>query len=332
VRNGIPEKVIHGGLVKRCQEITGKRILDFSASINPFPPAVAWDASRAVLDEYPDDTYTRLKETIGCQFNRDTDEIAVGNGSIELIRVFCSVALKPGSGIWHEEPTFGEYELSASLAGAHTVPRMEEASVAFLCNPNNPTGQLRTREQVRALLESSLRPGSRLFLDEAFIELSDPRQSLADVQDEQLVLIRSLTKSFGVPGIRFGYAFGDPGVISRIEVTRPPWSVNAFAESFAIAAFRHYADLERSRELITSEREWLSRECAHIGLGVSPSMANFLLLDTHQNASDLCLRLQHAGILVRDCTSFGLPETIRIAVRSREENRELIEALAACLH
>jgi threonine-phosphate decarboxylase len=332
VRNGIPGKVIHGGLVKRCQEITGKRILDFSASINPFPPAVAWDASRAVLDEYPDDSYARLKEAIGDRFNREADEIAVGNGSIELIRVFCSVTLKPGSSIWHEKPTFGEYELSASLAGAHTVPRMQEASVSFLCNPNNPTGHLRSRKNIGELLRSSIRPGSRLFLDEAFIELSDPRQSLTDVRDERLVLIRSLTKSFGVPGIRFGYGFGDPRLIARMEVVRPPWSVNAYAESFALAAFRHYADLERSRELITSEREWLTRECAHLGLGVSPSMANFLLLDTHRNASDLCLRLQDAGILVRDCTSFGLPEYIRIAVRSREENRELIEAFTACLH
>jgi threonine-phosphate decarboxylase len=332
VRNGIPDKVIHGGLVKRCQEITGKRLLDFSASINPFPPAVAWDAARAVLDEYPDDSYARLKETIGYRFNRETDEIAVGNGSIELIRVFCSVTLKPGSSIWHEEPTFGEYELSASLAGAHTVPLMQEAFVSFLCNPNNPTGFLRSRQQLRELLGSSIRPGSLLLLDEAFIELSDPRQSLADVRDERLVLIRSLTKSFGVPGIRFGYGFGDPDLIARMEVARPPWSVNAYAESFAIAAFRHYADLERSRELITSEREWLSGECVHLGLGVSPSRANFILLDTHRNASGLCLRLKDAGILVRDCTSFGLPHNIRIAVRCREENRELVEALAACLH
>jgi threonine-phosphate decarboxylase len=319
-------------MVKRCQEITGKRILDFSASINPFPPAVAWDASRAVLDEYPDDSYARLKEVIGSRFNRETDEIAVGNGSIELIRAFCSVTLKPGSSIWREEPTFGEYELSASLAGAHTVPRMQEASVSFLCNPNNPTGHLRTRQQIRELLASSIRPGSLLFLDEAFIELSDPRESLVDVRDERLVLIRSLTKCFSVPGIRFGYGFGDPELIVRMEVARPPWSVNAYAESFAIAAFQHYADLERSRELITSEREWLSRECTHLGLGVSPSQANFLLLDTRQDASSLCLRLQGAGILVRDCTSFGLPSCIRIAVRGHEENRQLIEALFACLH
>jgi len=328
----MPDKVIHGGMVKRCQEITGNVILDFSASINPFPPAVAWDASRAVLDEYPDDTYASLKETIARRFDRETDEIAVGNGSIELIRVFCSVTLKQGDCIWHEVPTFGEYELSASLAGAHTVPGMQDASVSFLCNPNNPTGHLRARQNIRELLGTSIRLGGLLFLDEAFIELSDPRQSLIDVRDERLFLIRSLTKSFGVPGIRFGYGLGDPGLIARMEVSRPPWSVNAYAESFAIAAFRHYADLERSRELIASEREWLSRECTHLGLGVSPSMANFLLMDTHRNASDLCLRLHDAGILVRDCTSFGLPEFIRIAVRSRGENRQLIEALSACLH
>lgn len=311
--------------------MTGKRILDFSASINPFPPEISWDASRAVLDQYPDDRYIRLKEIIGETFNRDPDEIAVGNGSIELIRVFCSVVLSHGSRIWQEHPTFGEYELSASLSGASVTQDQAGASVIFMCNPNNPTGQLRGRDEVLDLLSSSIRHESLLFLDEAFIELSDPHESLVDTKDEHLFLCRSLTKCFGVPGLRFGYGFGDPDLVARVEVTRPPWSVNAYAESFAIAAFRHYEQLEDSREQITREREWLSRECADLGLFVFPSKANFLLLDTGQEATALFHQLVAEGVLVRDCTSFRLPTCIRVAVRTREENQQLIGALSACL-
>jgi threonine-phosphate decarboxylase len=332
VRGDIKEKVIHGGIAKRSQEITGKCILDFSANINPFPPAVVWDASRALLEQYPDDSYARLKEVIAARFSRNVDEITVGNGSIELIRVFCSVLCKEGMGVWREDPTFGEYELSASLAGARVVPHIKDAEIAFLCNPNNPTGLLRTKHEVQEMLGDFSQSGKILFLDEAFIELSNPAESLIDIRNENLFLIRSLTKSFAVPGIRFGYGFGDPGVISRLEVARPPWSVNAYAESFAIAAFRHYRDLERSRTRITEERGWVSVKCSDLDLGVHPSSANFLLLDLKIPARVLCQRLLEHDILIRDCSSFGLPFCVRVAVRSREENRRLIEAMSVCLH
>ena len=170
-----------------------------------------------------------------------------------------------------------------------------------------------------------------LFLDEAFIELSDPAESLIDIHDDHLFLIRSLTKSFAVPGLRFGYGFGDPGLVARIEVARPPWSVNAYAESFAISAFHHYKDLEQSRARIAEEREWVSGECTNLGLGVHPSSANFLLLDVKTPAPALCQRLLAHDILVRDCSSFGLPFSIRVAIRSRVENRRLIDALSVCL-
>ncbi len=310
----------------------GKCILDFSASINPFPPAVVWDASRALLDRYPDDSYARLKEVIAARFSRNVDEITVGNGSIELIRVFCSVMCNEGTRIWREDPTFGEYELSASLAGARVVPGIKDAEIAFLCNPNNPTGLLRTKVEVREMLGEFRRSLRMLFLDEAFIELADPGESLVDIRDDRLFLIRSLTKSFAVPGIRFGYGFGDPELITRMEVARLPWSINAYAESFAIAAFRHYTDLEQSRARIAEEREWVSGECTRIGLVVHPSSANFLLLDLKIPAPVLCQRLLEHDILVRDCSSFGLPFCVRVAVRSREENRRLIEALSICLH
>jgi threonine-phosphate decarboxylase len=184
---------------------------------------------------------------------------------------------------------------------------------------------------VRGILREVRSRSGTLFLDEAFIELSDPGQSLAGEEGPGLFVLRSLTKAFAVPGLRFGYGFGDPDLIARMEVMRPPWSVNAFAEEFALLAFRNYHRLEQSRQRIAGEREWLEGRIRGLGLAPLPSSANFLLVDLEEPASALAARLLDKGILVRDCASFGLPGSIRIAVRRREENERLIEALSACL-
>jgi threonine-phosphate decarboxylase len=322
-------KVEHGGRVKHCSERFGQEYLDFSANLNPFPPAFPWDPAGAPLDCYPDDGYHLLKERIGDLFGRRPEEIAVGNGSIELIRTFCFAALGAGDCYDIEDPTFGEYALSAEMMGARRPLSGEIPVVRFLCNPNNPTGRLLRREDVAASIPEASE--SILFLDEAFIELSDPSQSLADVRDNHLFVLRSLTKSFAVPGIRFGYGFGNPGLIAMMEAVRPPWSVNAFAERFAIEAFRHYDLLETSRRKIADERVFLEHGLTELSLPFLPSAANFILIQLPIEATLITRSLEYRDILVRDCSSFGLPQSIRIAVRRRDENMSFLEALAACL-
>ncbi|MDD2787704.1 histidinol-phosphate transaminase [Methanoculleus sp.] len=284
-----------------------------------------------MLKDYPDDRYELLKEVIGRAFGRDTAEVTIGNGSVELIRAFCSAMLGDGDMACIRPPTFAEYEMAVKLAGARCTADENGAVVRFLCNPNNPTGLLHTRPELLRLLEKTAGQGACLFLDEAFIELADPHQSLADVSHENLFVLRSLTKSFAVPGIRFGYGFGTPALIEKVATVRLPWTVNAFAESFAIEAFRHYEDLERSRERVARERNWLSGRLDDLGLVYEPPSANYILLAVPLEAEVLVERLFSRGILVRDCRSFGLPRHIRVAVRTREENRQLIEALEACL-
>ncbi|MCX6688109.1 MAG: histidinol-phosphate transaminase [Methanoregula sp.] len=325
-----PKCVVHGGTGKQQQEKLKKMVLDFSASVNPFPPQFDWECKPECLTNYPDNNYQQLKDQIARAFHRDADECCVGNGSIELIRVFCSVALSEGKRYSIETPTFGEYELSAQLAGATRTQSPHDAAVSFICNPNNPTGHLRTKNEMLTLLTATARSGV-LFVDEAFIELSAPRESLIDVRDDRLFLLRSLTKSFAVPGLRFGYGFGDPTLIEKIEVARPPWSVNAYAEAFAMQAFSHMDALAKSREMIIDERNWLSGHLSAIGLRCHPSSVNYLLVETGRAAAPLALKLEKLGILVRDCTSFELPTCIRIAVRTRDENTILIEALTSCV-
>jgi threonine-phosphate decarboxylase len=325
-----PEKVIHGGNRKNLEEKFGIPFIDFSASLNPFPPQVSWSPEQVSLESYPDDSYCRLKETIGRLFHREVEEITVGNGSIELIRTFCSCVLKPGDQVQINSPTFGEYEYSAFLAGARCDSSSLQAKVRFLCNPNNPTGRLINKPELRVILDQ-IPPETYLFLDEAFIELADPAQSMVTCRHEGLFVARSLTKSFAVPGIRFGYGFGSAELVAQMEAVRPPWTVNAYAEAFTLQAFHHYHLLEESRRAIARERSWLGSRFQELGIRSDPSDANFLLLRLPSPAASLVSALCNRGILVRDCSSFGLPAAVRVAVRTRAENQMLVEAFQACL-
>jgi threonine-phosphate decarboxylase len=309
-------------------------VLDFSASVNPFPPTIDWHCDPADLSYYPDDTYSELKERIGQVFHRDPSEICVGNGSIEIIRVFCAVGLRCARDprrFFIEPPTFGEYELSARLAGGERTLDPDTADVRFVCNPNNPTGILRSRTDLLHELENVKSHGGILFCDEAFIGLADPHESLSDIRDSHLFVLHSLTKSFSVPGLRIGFGFGDPELIEKIEIARSPWCVNAYAEAFALKALLHLDDLGAARSAIATERDLLVSSLESLGLHCQPSSVNYILVDCGKDVNSLCYALSRKNILVRDCTSFGLPTCIRIAVRTGEENTQLLEVLASCM-
>ncbi len=310
-----------------------KEIIDFSASLNPLTPVLEWDISPDAIRRYPDDQYTLLKEVIALHHNRIPEEICVGNGSVEVIRTLCHTILQPGSVARIPPHTFSEYALSVRLAGA-TIAGLDPAHVdlTFLCNPDNPSGILTGRDQVLTILDTVASGDGILCVDEAFIDLADPMESVSDIQNSHLFVLRSLTKSFSMAGVRFGYGIGDPDLIAAMEVMRPPWTVNAFAEQMALQAFAKYDELESSREYIKAERERISKRCSEIGLVSSQASANYLLLDTGGSGAELTAAMQGQGILVRDCTSFGLPSCIRVAVRTHDENDLLLEALTTCLH
>jgi threonine-phosphate decarboxylase len=330
-----PKRMIHGGTGKRQREKTKENVLDFSASVNPFPPKVVWHCDPSDLSSYPDDSYNGLKERIGEVFCRDPLEICVGNGSIEIIRVFCSVTLghAKGTRYFHiEPPTFGEYELSASLAGAERTADPGNADVLFVCNPNNPTGTLLRRAELLRRLRDVKKHEGILFCDEAFISLADQNESLADIRDPNLFVLHSLTKSFAVPGLRIGFGFGDPDLVEKIETARSPWCVNAFAEAFAMEALLHLSDLTDSRRAIKEERHRLLSSISDLGLTCNPSSVNYILVECGKEVTPLCEALARKNILVRNCASFGLPTCIRIAVRTPDENIRLLEALGSCVH
>lgn len=319
-------RAVHGGRGKYLAD-PGEEILDFSASINPYPAQLDLRISPEAVLQYPDDEYTLIKRAIAGYHHCSPDNITVGNGSAEIFRTLCHTILSPGKKVHVAPHTFSEYELSSRLAGAGLTSREEDAAISFICNPDNPSGFLASREEIIEKIPRDSKGEKILCVDEAFIDLADPDETVSDVHDPGLFVSRSLTKSFAIPGIRFGYGIGDPDLISSMEVMRPPWTVNILAESIVLQAFSRYHELGRSRELIKKERKRLHNAIVSHGWDCIEGSANYLLIDTKENAREITRRFLDQNILVRDCTSFDLPECIRIAVRTTEENNRLIEVM-----
>lgn len=326
-------KAIHGGKGGAIKSQQKKQVFDYSTSLNPIPPKLTWNISVDAIRDYPDDQYSHLKETIAHHHGRKPQEICLGNGSAEVIRTLCHTMLNAGSLVEVSPHTFSEYALSAKLAGAKVKEKSSaRVDLSFVCNPDNPSGILTSRDEILEQLNDVKERGGILCVDEAFIDLADPCESVSNVQDSGLFVLCSLTKSFSMAGVRFGYGIGDPDLIAAMEVMRPPWTINAFAEAMALQAFDHFTDLELSRTYITEERTRICKEAIKLGLSPSQASANYVLLNIGRDSKEFTTAMLNQGILVRDCTSFGLPTSIRVAIRDHETNNRLLEALSFCLH
>jgi len=344
--------------------------IDFSANLNPLgaPDIVASRDGRGDgdtdtdLTHYPDNRYLRLRaasaDFVERYSGRDrahritAENIVPANGSSELIRLFAETTLERGDRVIIPAPTFDEYAFQCRLFGGDvrycdyskilelSSDEISDASLLFLCNPNNPTGNLIAREDVKRLAERCSNHETFLFVDEAFIELSDPAESVAHlVFDSDFVfVIRSLTKVFAVPGLRLGFGIASRELAELLNRARLVWNVGAQADAVGtamIAACIKSNYIEESIDLITKERGYLEKKLTERGFSPLKSDVNFILVDVSKtagmNSHELAEGLLDHGILVRDCATFvNLDERyIRIAVRTREENRMLVQALDA---
>lgn len=351
----------HGGkvmAVAKSQNLHQEEILDFSANINPLghPPLedlILGEMKR--VGHYPDNDYVEFRRACAKFVGVDPKNIVPGNGSSELMRLFAEALIEEGDKVVITSPTFGEYEAQSRLFGAEIVhvqrgiknPKdpadflddvlLEEAKAVFICNPNNPTGFLLPGSEIADLARRCERAETFLFVDEAFIELADPDQTVADMapEMEHLFVIRSLTKSFGVPGIRLGFGIAGDYLADVMNKTRLPWSISSLASAAGAHLLAQNDHLVKSRLVIKEELVWLTGELRRLGLDPVKSSVNFILVGvapTGLKSSELVERMESERILVRDCRSFGLGEDyVRVAVRNREENKRLVKALERVL-
>ncbi len=342
-------------------------ILDFSASINPLgPPELAIAAIQAHLGDlrhYPDPDYTDLRRAIATFHHLSPDWILPGNGAAELL-TWAARDLATLDTVCLLTPAFGDYLRALQAFGA-TVERIPLASAGvtglwkdrvlepatplprhpatpssrysgwLLNTPHNPTGTLLPRESILPLLDES----PLVVVDEAFMDFlpleEQARVSLLDwvARYPNLVIVRSLTKFYSLPGLRLGYAIAHPDRLRRWQQWRDPWSVNSLASAAAIAALADTPFQQRTWDWLPPARQQLFDGLAALpGLHPLPSAANYLLVQSDGSATYLQTRLlQQYRILIRHCTSF--PELgdrfFRVAVRTRAENQRLVEALGS---
>ncbi|MCL6612271.1 MAG: threonine-phosphate decarboxylase CobD [Peptococcaceae bacterium] len=349
----------HGGNIGRAAREYGlseKQIIDFSASINPLGPAPG--VYRAVTEalwrikHYPDPGCGDLPRLLADYLGVGRENLLLGNGGAELIYILPR-ALKIRRALV-AAPTFSEYARAVEAAGGRvryiTLPvsgtafpageaagHLAGCDAVFLCNPNNPTGQLFSPGDLMPLLDAAEGAGAAVVVDEAFMDFVAGREDFTLMPlacaRRNLVVLYSMTKFFGIPGLRLGAAVACPEVIGRLKQLKDPWSVNALARVAGEAALRDESHMAETLKTVKEEREYLFSTLSSVpGLRPFPSEANFLLVDvsgTGMKSAELVEKLAAMGILVRNCANFyGLNESyIRVAVKTRPENESLVRAL-----
>ena len=336
----------HVGVAARDLAVPEGNLLDFSQNINPLGvPAGALEAAHQALREetcrYPDLGYPDLREALAAYLDVPPEKIVPTNGGAEAL-FLAARAARPGGRALMLEPTFSEYAAAARAAGLEPVRRvarreaddfrldltaiddLEGIALVFLCNPNNPTGDLLSRAEVLEVAGRVIGSDAVLVVDEAFADFA-PGTSVATQVDDGLYVARSFTKFFGIPGLRLGCLVCANS--DHIKEFQPSWSVNAVAAAAGAAAVRDRDFADASIANISSLREELFEALEALpGLTPFPGAANFLLV---RGPAGLVERLARRGVLVRGCEPFlGLgPEYFRVAVWGRAENERLLVAI-----
>lgn len=329
------ERVPHGG-----SEDPG--LLDFSANVNPELPPGTREVYAAALEaarDYPNDDYPAYRRTAADYVGCETDQVVPTAGGTAAIRLTCAVTVGPDDSVLVPFPSFGEYAREVRLQGATPafVPHDEllEAdpdphALAVVCNPNNPTGDAYPPEALRAFADRCRASETVLLVDEAFLGFTaDP--SLAGRPG--VVVARSLTKLFGLPGLRAGFAVAaDDGqdLSGRMTRARGAWALGTPAAMVGAHAMDQDGFVRATRERVARERERMYERLSG-RFSVRRSAAPFLLVDVDEDPADpadLLAQCRANGVAIRDATTFrGLDSHVRVAVRLPEENDRLLEAL-----
>ena len=346
---------LHGGNLEASARRLGCRpdqILDASASIAPFalPRVVRRSLRHVDLRAYPDRSHCLLRQRIAQLHSLDPDAVLPGNGAAELFTwaardaASSGVSLLPQPGFadygrslqcWGGQQRFWPLPLEWTESFPQPFPAAAKAEVLWITNPHNPTGQLWSRESLEQLLTHH-----RLVIcDEAFLPLvpGGERESLIPLVAEHsnLVVIRSLTKLYGIAGVRLGYAVAQPERLQRWSQWRDPWPVNSIAlavgERLLSSPLRYLRWCERVQRWVAVEGAWMQQQLSALtGITPMPSAANYLLISANQSLVLFWEAVeQRHRILLRNCLSFrGLGETwLRIGLQSRRNNRRIVWAM-----
>jgi len=345
----------HGGDIYRFAEeirIPERKVLDFSSPVNPLGVSKKIKAEirkhLKYLHNYPDPRAGRLRKRLAQYHGINPEMILCGNGSTELIYLIAR-ALTPQS-VLVPAPTFSEYERACQISSkCHAADfalqaednfavdpdefanAMQGKIIAFLCNPNNPTGGLLGREDVKKIANAAKDLGCYFVVDEAFMDFCPDASVIRDVADNPyLIVLRTMGNFYSLAGLRVGYGVFPLRFVERLKQFKEPWTMNNLSQRAAVVALRDRAFREETFALMQNEKRFLEKSFRRLGLACFPSDANFYLLKLN-NAEEVIRVLGRKGILLRDCSNFrGLDSTyLRVAVKSHKDNSMLVRELTA---
>ena len=327
-------------------------LLDLSANINPLgPPPILrekWGQLFEVISDYPDPKGLELKKKLAKKEQIEESQILIGNGGAELISLIGR--LLAGKRVIIVQPAFSEYEEACQINNCtveyvqltadkweldvHALSgKLKDADALFLCNPCNPTGVYYPKTTLIELMQQCQKNHCLSIVDEAFHDFLTEYESIVHCinEFENLLIIRSMTKMFAIPGLRLGYLLGNESIIEQIAAYQPQWSMNALALKAGEWCFESESFVEETRALMETERERLFAFYEENGFVVSPSRVNFYLLKdpTEEDQLPLFHFLLERGIIPRHTMNFpGLEgEWLRFAIKGPKHNEKLMEAM-----
>lgn len=345
---------LHGGDIYGIAKewnLRPEECLDFSANLNPLgtPSGVqeAMSHGLELVKYYPDPDCTELRELLSEKHSLPAAWIMIGNGAADLI--FRLVYAAHPSKALIPAPTFLEYEEALKqidteicyweMGNSFTITEdflacMEPShDILFLCNPNNPTGILIDSDLLKRIVDRARELDILVVMDECFLEFTGLENSHTMIpciaQYPNIIIIRSFTKMFAIPGIRIGYALcANERLLIKIKKAGQSWSVNAVAAAAGAAALKEEAFRIKSIEYIKKEREFLKKALTAVGFFVYPGSADYLFFRA-DGCQDLYERLLQDKIIIRQCRNYrGLNHFYyRIAVKKHEDNRKLIQSI-----
>jgi len=317
------------------------------------PSPLAVEAMREAMGEmhrYPDGGAFYLKRKLAKKLGVASENLLFGCGSNELIVFLCHVFLERGLNLVMGAEAFAVYFLAASLYEGETirVPMpghvhdldamlaaiTPETRIVAVCNPNNPTGTMVSAEAIDRFIEKLPNHVVAVF-DEAYFEVM-PEDQKPDVLKhiragkENIVVLRTFSKAYGLAGLRIGYAVAHSGLIELLNKVRQPFNANAMAQAAAMAALDDVTHLVETREMVFQGLEFFERELPKIGVETVPSGANFILVKTG-NGRTVFQELQKRKVIVRPMDPYGLPEYIRITIGTPAQNQTMLDALREVL-
>jgi len=346
------KEAAHGGLLQLKNKemeslgVDPEMVLDFSVCTNPFmpPPGTKEMMSSLPIEQYPDSQSSELCRALAEKLGKPAENILIGSGTTELIRLIATVYFRRVDRVLILEPTYGEYEVATRLSGARLIkyktgesvsfaPRMGEfiellrkhkPRAVFICNPNNPTGKYLSRNEIEAVVENL--PDGLLILDEAYVAFTAKNWDSLDLSERgNVVVLRSMTKDYGMPGLRLGYAVTCREIIDSLRSVLSPWNVNTVAQKVGVAVLQEEEYLRESLVKVHEASRFLADGLVRLGFEILPSDTHYFLIKVG-DAAGYRRSLLKKGILVRDCTSFGLKEYVRISPRAMSDCVKLIKA------